>query len=335
MCRLTLSEIMTRNVQCLEPDAKLSQVISNLHTNRHSCAVIAGKKRVPLGIITERDCVSLMATASDPAEVLQQTVSEHMTSPPFTLPENTPLDQALSWVNHRKLKHVLVTNVEGEVLGIITQSDLVAAYSRIMKAHSDELERTVSERTAELANANRKLVSLSMIDPLTGMGNRRALEIDVTRIHAAGIRQRRPYSIAIFDLDYFKNYNDHYGHQAGDSILELVGSHLRSAIRESDSVYRYGGEEFLLLMPDTHAEAGSITVHRIVKRLYELQLPHVESPLEVISISAGLAASHHQGQRLANWRQVLELADEALYEAKAKGRNQYQISAKEQLQVVN
>jgi len=326
---------MTPEVYCLDPETNLQEVLQSLTNNNYSCCIIASKNRVPLGILTERNLMLAVSEKGFSAQIMAEPVSNYMTSPPFTLPEDTELDEALKLVENRNIKYLLVTATSGEVLGIVTQTNLVKAYSQLMRHHTENLEQTVIQRTEELETVNRKLVTLSLVDSLTGLGNRRAMEVDIMRVHAAGIRHRRPYSIVLFDIDYFKKYNDHYGHQSGDNILELVANHFRKGIRDSDSVYRYGGEEFLMIMPDTNIKDAAIPVQRIVQGLYDNKIPHVESPLGHITTSAGIASSHHMGQRLASWRQVVELADEGLYDAKNSGRNQVFVSQRSTLKAVN
>ena len=332
---LTLADILTSNVDCLHPEATLNCAFQTLTVNNYSCCVVAGENQIPLGILTERDLVRIMSAKGDSTQVMAEVVTDHMISPPFTLPADTSLESAINLIETRNLRYLLVTSIGGAIIGIVTQTDIVKAYMRIMRHHSEALEETISERTKELETANRKLVTLCMIDPLTGLGNRRALEVDIMKVHAAGIRHRRAYSVVLLDIDYFKKYNDHYGHQAGDDVLELVASHFRKSIRETDAVFRYGGEEFLMIMPDTNNEEALQPVQRIVKSLSELNIAHLDCPLQRLTTSAGIASSHHQGQRLASWRQVVELADEGLYEAKGLGRNQVCVSVRSNLQAVN
>ena len=322
MPNLYLHDIMTKNVNCLDPEVTLNTVFQTLAKNNYSCCVIADKNRVPLGILTERDLVRIISEQGHSSDLMTQPASKHMFSPPATLAEDTTLEAALDWVESRNIRHLLATSISGEVLGIVTQTNLIKAYSRVVLHHTENLEDTVVQRTEQLESVNKKLVTLSMVDALTGLGNRRAMEVDIMRAHAAAIRQGRPYSIILFDIDYFKKYNDHYGHQSGDTILQLVADHFRQSVRESDAVYRYGGEEFLLIMPETNLEQAMLPVQKIVEGLYNSKTLHVMSPLEYISTSAGIACSVHQGQKVAGWRQVVSLADEALYEAKNAGRNQ-------------
>ena len=339
MYKIILADILTKNVNCIKPEENLARAFQALSTNNHSCCVIASENNVPLGILTERDLVRIISVHLDGkagtiSEIMSQPISLYMTTSPFTLPQNTALESALDWIDKKNIRHLLVTSEDGILLGIVTQTDMVKAYTRIIRNHSTELEATVEQRTKQLETLNRKLITLSLVDPLTGLGNRRAMEVEIMRVHAAGIRQNRAYTIVLFDIDYFKKYNDHYGHQAGDKVLSLVANHFREGIRESDSIYRYGGEEFLLIMPDTNADEAFTPVQRIIKTLSDTHIEHVDSPLKHLTTSAGIACSHNQGQRLANWRQVVEIADEGLYEAKHSGRNQALIREGSQLQAV-
>ncbi len=265
---------------------------------------------------------------------MHENVSKHMVSAPSNLLQGTPLLSAMEMIEKRNVTTLIVVSTGGELLGVVAPHELVQAYCTMMRCNSNSLEQTVVQRTEELKNDNHKLASLSMIDPLTRLGNRRAMEVDIIRIHASGIRHRRIYSTALFDIDYFKKYNDYYGHQAGDNILQLVANHFQKCIQDTDSFYRYGGEEFLMIMPETNQEEAFLSVERIIDGLANLHIPHVESPFSFITLSAGVASSCHQGQRLAKWRQVVKLADEGLYMAKASGRNQVLISEQSILETI-
>jgi len=335
MSDLILNDIMNADVDPVHPDTELDTIVDHLANSEYSCCVIATDNNIPLGTISESTLIKIISNnTNDVTSSLKDQASQHMDAHPFTLPMNTTLVDAIKWVEKRNINTVLVTALSGELLGIVTPSELAIAYSRVIRHHTENMELTVQKRTRELEKANQKLITISMVDSLTGLGNRRAMEVDIMRVHAAGIRHRRCYSIALFDIDFFKKYNDHYGHQAGDNILQLVANHFKKAIRESDSVYRYGGEEFLMVMPETNEEEAMIPIQRVLDGLAALTIPHAESPLTFITTSAGIACSHHQGQRLSNWRQVVELADEGLYEAKGAGRNQLSVSTTGKLKAV-
>ncbi|WP_427977613.1 GGDEF domain-containing response regulator [Agarivorans sp.] len=165
------------------------------------------------------------------------------------------------------------------------------------------------------------LISMSMRDGLTGIANRPALDKDY--IWIAGYCQRKHSSMAVLmvDLDYFKKYNDAYGHLAGDDVLIAVARVLTQALqRASDKVYRYGGEEFVLLLADTDELGCQSVVNNINQLLSDLSITHASSPFRRVTCSIG-GIVYPEGAITTELRRSLSLADEALYEAKAKGRN--------------
>lgn len=334
MCNLTLNDILSQDVEGISPDTNLKTVLAILSDSEHSCCVITTENNVPLGIISEKKLITQICSSNDLDNLLLEKVSQHMVTPPCILPQDALLETALKRVEKRNDTSLVVTAVTGELLGIVTPSDLAIAYSRIVQHHTENIKKTVNQRTEELEKVNRKLVTLSMVDSLTGLGNRRAMEVDIIRIHAACIRHHRPYVVVLFDIDYFKNYNDHYGHQAGDNILQMIANHFLKCVRESDSIYRYGGEEFLMIMPETTEEEAMVPIQRVIEGLASIEMPHVKSPFSYITTSAGIAGSCHKGQRLSNWRKVVELADDGLYTAKDAGRNQFAVSEASELKTI-
>ncbi len=187
MCNLTLSDIMMHDIDCVDPKSNLGTVIQVISNNDYSCCVIAARNERPLGIITAQDLVKLI-NQSDLTGLMEAKISEHMISPPFTLPQETPLEDALKWLDKRNINNLLITADDGEILGIVTPAEIATAYSSIMRHRTENLEHTIITRTRELEEMNRKLVTMSMVDSLTGLGNWRAMEIDIMRIHAASIR---------------------------------------------------------------------------------------------------------------------------------------------------
>jgi diguanylate cyclase (GGDEF)-like protein len=186
------------------------------------------------------------------------------------------------------------------------------------------LERKVAERTLALEEANRRLEQLSITDALTGLANRRrfneALAAEWVRARRAG----EPVGLALIDIDHFKLYNDHYGHQGGDSCLRAVAATMRDALRSStDLVARYGGEEFVLLLPATDT-TGTVTVAERVRAAVEaLKAPHVKSGHGIVTVSIGVIAFVPTQDTTAE--QLIEQADAALYEAKRSGRNRVMV----------
>jgi diguanylate cyclase (GGDEF)-like protein len=175
------------------------------------------------------------------------------------------------------------------------------------------------EKELELRRLNRELHGYATTDPLTRLRNRRQLDGDVA-IMWPSIRRGATSSVVMLDLDHFKRLNDERGHAAGDSALRLVAVELQRQVRGRDSVYRVGGEEFLVLLRDTSLEAGLQVADRIRASIADLGLPGSggEHPTR-LTISGGVAVADSSA---ASWDAVVAAADAALYAAKEGGRNQ-------------
>jgi diguanylate cyclase (GGDEF)-like protein len=157
-------------------------------------------------------------------------------------------------------------------------------------------------------------------DPLTNLYNRRFLDAALPREILRCEREGKPLALIIMDLDHFKLYNDHYGHAAGDACLKSVCQCIQaSAKRASDMAARFGGEEFVLLLPDTHAEDAQAMAEALRLAVETLDLAHQQSSFGRVTLSLGLAIS--QPSARVNAEQLVRHADLALYAAKAAGRN--------------
>ncbi|MBU3024009.1 diguanylate cyclase [Aestuariibacter sp. A3R04] len=166
------------------------------------------------------------------------------------------------------------------------------------------------------------LEQLIYTDRLTGCFNRHYLEERLPDIVRDANRDATPLSIAIFDIDFFKQFNDEYGHIEGDTCLWKLAKALKeSLLRPMDRLIRIGGEEFMIILPDTN-EAGAKTVcERILVTVDRLQLKHNRSPTGMVTVSAGAATFSHDG--IGNIDEVVLKADQCLYKAKENGRNTY------------
>ena len=186
--------------------------------------------------------------------------------------------------------------------------------------HQAELENTVAARTAELEESNRKLAALSTTDGLTGVSNRRGFDLALAAEWRRAARTGQTLALSMLDVDYFKKYNDYYGHLAGDATLrtvaDLITTHGR---RTSDLVARYGGEEFALLAAATDATDAFGIAEEICAELARRALPHAESPFGILTISIGVAVMVPTEDTSPEL--LVEMADQALYRAKEKGRN--------------
>ena len=193
-----------------------------------------------------------------------------------------------------------------------------------VKFHTDNLEQEVKTRTAELELANTHLAELSNTDGLTGVANRRYFDQILEREFARARRLNQPIALILLDLDQFKQYNDHYGHVAGDDcLIQVAGVMRRAAQRPGDLVARYGGEEFVIIAAHCDAE-GALALADILRvKVEELELPHAASSAGVVSVSAGVA-SLVPGSGDSP-KQLIQMADAALYRAKEAGRNRVEM----------
>ena len=192
--------------------------------------------------------------------------------------------------------------------------DAVAASNR-------ELEEKVLLRTAELETANQQLQALSATDGLTGLANRRAFDQQWAEEWQRASRQGVPLAVAMLDVDQFKLYNDHYGHQAGDVCLRILAQTMANTVQRSgELVARYGGEEFVIILPGLGGAEALAAMERIRAAVQGLGLPHAKATVAgVVTISIGVASCVPQhGQDAAS---LVQAADAALYQAKHQGRN--------------
>ena len=185
----------------------------------------------------------------------------------------------------------------------------------------DMLEEKVRQRTAELEAANRQLETLSITDELTGLANRRRFDQYWIEEWQRAVRQRTPLTVIMIDVDHFKNYHDHYGHQLGDACLRRLGAVLRLTIRRAGELAaRYGGEEFVVVLPGATAQQARETATALLTAIEAAQLPHAASPMaSVITLSLGVATGQPGAEE--DREHLLKQADEALYRAKQLGRN--------------
>jgi two-component system, cell cycle response regulator len=200
---------------------------------------------------------------------------------------------------------------------------------RTMEAGADDLLL----KPLDLAQLERKLIAAGRVtalhrrmhddarqDTLTGLGNRLRLSEDLEVLCGRVQRYGHVYSAALFDIDDFKGYNDNAGHLRGDDVLRAVARALDLQIRSGDALYRYGGEEFLVLLPEQSIEAAGLAAERLRAAVEALGLPHPTGG--VVTVSAGVAALS-DGDCQPD--ELFELADRALYRAKAAGRNRVEL----------
>ncbi|HEX6927966.1 MAG TPA: diguanylate cyclase [Gammaproteobacteria bacterium] len=216
----------------------------------------------------------------------------------------------------------------GETIGILFVTEPCAAHAEDPSDHRQHTRfiSTVAEQLA-LALANLKLRETlrdqSIRDSLTHLYNRRYLdEILQREMHRAG-RQEIPLSVLIFDIDHFKRFNDTYGHDGGDRLLEVIGDTLLDFYRTEDTAFRIGGEEFAVLLPGTSLDDALVRADELRQAIRKLKITHGNIVLPSVTVSIGVASHPEHGKTPDD---LIKAADTALYRAKENGRNQVQSS---------
>jgi diguanylate cyclase (GGDEF)-like protein len=189
-----------------------------------------------------------------------------------------------------------------------------------------DIARAFSQYSETINKQTRELSLLAMSDGLTGIANRRAWDLELKRQIQFASRFQKPLTIALIDVDFFKAYNDHYGHTMGDQALKEVAKIIsHEAHRKADFVARYGGEEFVALLADTDEHGAQIIAEHLRTGVEQANIEHIKSTVaQHITVSIGLATCYPSHPPIEE-KALLEQADKALYQAKNNGRNRIEL----------
>lgn len=183
------------------------------------------------------------------------------------------------------------------------------------------LERELRRSQRRLEAANLQLAEQATTDALMGIGNRRAFDEALGRIYAWSLEHGVKFAVLLCDIDKFKQYNDVYGHPAGDKVLATVGRLMQDQVRGGDDVFRYGGEEIVVLLQRCDADGVRIVGERLRKSVRDLSIEHDGGPAGYVTVSIGATLFDPDEDPTPAAERVVERADEALYQAKRTGRN--------------
>ena len=268
-------------------------------------ALIIVKDKKPIGIVTVRDVLKIFA-GNLPQDV---EISKYMSTPLQTLPKTTTIKKALAFLKEKHFKRAIIEDGYGGILGIITQAELTRfLYNKWME---------LSRQTMDIAKEFEKIAKM---DPLTKAYNRmkfdEVIESEESRIKRHGISF---YSIIMSDIDNFKQINDLYGHTVGDNILKEFTEIIEKNIRKNDMLFRWGGEEFIIFLPQTECKNAFVVAQKIRKIVEE----HNFTGPDNITCSFGISAKIDYEDKITN---IIKRADEALYVAKRNGKNRVESS---------
>ncbi len=210
-----------------------------------------------------------------------------------------------------------------------SDNPLLPGYQAMLKHYRKLLKQTrrlvkMSDRMqSDLNELNERLEKLSSLDGLTGIPNRRCFDEIYETEWKRAERNGTPLSVIMMDIDYFKRFNDTYGHAAGDKCLQQTALALSSAAKRSmELVARYGGEEFVAVLPGTNMEGAGIVAENMRKLVVDLNIPHLKSEIsDYVTVSLGIASSQPPVRSKDTPQNLINAADKMLYKAKNKGRN--------------
>lgn len=182
------------------------------------------------------------------------------------------------------------------------------------------LEKELTQKNDELGDLNKRLEEIARTDALMDIGNRHAFYESIKKSHHRACRYLQSYGLIMCDIDYFKNYNDTYGHMEGDILLKKVADTLKEVIRLSDDIFRWGGEEIVVIVHEQEKPQAKIVAEKLRQAIESLKIEHKGCERGYLTISCGVAA-FNENDKHNQWKDILYRADKALYIAKQSGRN--------------
>jgi len=208
-----------------------------------------------------------------------------------------------------------LTQMQNFIEDIIIDTNKMAASSRKLNQQLEEATSQIQSLSKQLEETEKEV----LLDSLTGLNNRKAFDIKINDLCEKFDQNMGFFSVAMLDIDYFKKFNDQYGHQVGDQVLRIVGSNLKENLKGKDFPSRYGGEEFIVLLPNTKLDKANIVAEQLRKTISEkgLKIKKTGKSLGTITVSVGVSESRAGDTAIS----VVERADAALYLAKDSGRD--------------
>jgi len=287
-------------VKFVSKNTKMRDAISFIGDDLDDCLIVQ-HNGIPIGIITVMDILKVFVDKSD----LDRFVDRYMTAPLQTVQKNLTVKEVIEYLNNKHFKRAVVADGD-RILGIISQGDITRLiYNKWMD---------YSRRSIEVAKKALKYRDMAMIDSLTKAYNRNKfyeiIEQEKNRIVRYGTKT---YSVIMCDLDHFKNINDIYGHHIGDMTLKQIADIIKRCIRKVDFLFRWGGDEFVILLPQTDENGAVAVANKIRDAINSTDF------LAIDSITCSLGVSSCSDGSVAD--DIVALADRALYVSKNGGRD--------------
>ena len=292
----TVKEYMTSPILSVDNDATLKEVADFMNSDKTSVVLVRNKNHGYIGVVTDADFTHKVAVKE--YSVNTTTIESIMSAPIKAVDGSIFMADANGIIRQSGIRHLAVTE-NGEFIGLLSAMNFFEYY------------KDVEEHLSNLA----------VHDGLTGIYNRRYFDETLAREWKRTMREKAPLSLIMLDIDYFKKYNDTYGHQAGDECLRQVATTISGALRRpADMAARYGGEEFVVVLPNLKLEDSAKFGETIRAKIEALKMEHKQSDANpFITVSLGIASIVPSS--ISSYEELVGAADKALYSAKNKGRN--------------
>lgn len=322
---LKLTRLIQRNIATCEMDANPLEVATDMQKLGKSCVVLV-EDQVPLGIATDKEMVRVFAEYYREESQRQLSMKDVATSPIISIYEDTSLMDALVLMESRGVRYLPVVAKGGQLQGLVTYDALSSERQQAIAGQLEAIEQEVQVQAQELSRAREQLRVLSLEDYQLNIANRRAMEQDMADMYEAALRYKRPYSVALVDIDNLRGFNRNHGHEAGDILLKTIADFLVGSLRKTDRLYRYDGGRFFLLMKETREIGVSTLLQRLLQGVSILEIQHENTSCGTVTVSIGAACMDGEGVFADFWHDPISRADQALQKAKAAGGNQYMLS---------
>ena len=290
-----------------------SEVARMMDSILYDC-VIVDEDVKPVGIVTTKDIVHMLGDNKD----FNKPISEYMSSPLETVRYDTPIKDALEFIQKKHFKRLIVTNYDEKIIGQITQEEIVAkVYSKWAEKMRDN-DTQLREINKLLEARAKKYEELSSIDNLTGIFNRSKFELEL-RNEISRVKRyiTDTFSLVFLDIDHFKSINDRFGHLEGDNALRNIAKLIEINLRSTDTLARWGGEEFVIIMPLTNIDLAKLVTEKFRKLISETDFDVIGK----ITCSFGISEFREDD----NAQSVVLRADKAMYRAKENGRDRVEV----------
>ncbi len=297
-----------KRVKWIDKETKTSEILNDMINNATDSVMIVEESK-PIGIFTTKDVVKVIRRNLD----LDAPISAYMSAPVDTLSKNSTVKEALDFLADKQYKRVVVVDDDGSLSGMITQKELISlAYSRwamLTKEYQEELGK-INE---SLIKKNAQIEHLASRDPLTNLYNRYKFSKLFELSHKAMVEREGVMSLVMVDVDFFKKINDTYGHGVGDMVLVGISELFLSLLREEDIVCRWGGEEFVILLPSANLKDALSLAQKLRGRIEMMEIETAHK----VTASFGVTQIRVDD----DLKSAVDRADNALYRAKDAGRN--------------